>query len=330
MESERLAEKTLKILLEKSQKALELAKKMILEEKIGLKKTDEAVKYYLSRWNDTTRPGMLSIACEAVGGNSEEVVPLQMALLFIDATMDIHDDIIDGSAVKDDRQTIYGKFGKETALLIGNAFMVKGFNRLYRTLENLPKDQRLLIIDTVKDFLLEVVNAHILEAQLKDKKWKIKPETYLQVLTMKAVDIEGHMKIGAIYGGGSQKEIHALSKYGRNLGVLLAVRSDFVDVFEPNELLNKVRYECLPLPILYALQDEKYKKRIRGILLKNKMDETDCSELVEIIYKTKETSLLKQYLSGLEKEALQVLNTLPRSQVKSKLGLIIASMLEDL
>jgi len=95
MESERLAEKALKILQEKSQKALELAKKTILEEKMEYKKADEAIKYYLSTWNDTTRPGMLSIACEAVGENSEEVVPLQIALLFIDATMDIHDDIID-------------------------------------------------------------------------------------------------------------------------------------------------------------------------------------------------------------------------------------------
>jgi geranylgeranyl diphosphate synthase type I len=273
---------------------------------------------------------MLAIACEAVGGNLEEVVPLQAALLFIDATMDIHDDIIDESVSKKNRKTVYGKLGKEATLLIGDALMVKGFSNLHSALEDLPKNRRLQIMNGVKDFLSEVVNAHISEASLKARKRKVKPETYLEVLTKKAADIEGRMKVGAICGGGSATEIKALSKYGRNFGVLLAVRSDFIDVFEPSELMHRIQHECLPLQVLYTLQSRKHRKRIQKILLKETLTKEDCNELVEIICETTEWLRLKQYLVNLEKEAQQVLNKLSNIQPKNELQLLAASMLEDM
>ena len=330
MASEGLVEKALKTLNEKSEKARSIAKQALLEEKIGLKKVDDIIERYLLGWNDTTRSGMLAIACEAVGGNLEEVVPLQVALLFIDATMDIHDDIIDESVTKKNRKTVYGKLGKEATLLIGDALMVKGFSNLNRALEDLPKNRRLKIIDGVRDFLLEVVNAHISEAPLKARKRRVKPETYLEILTKKAADIEGRMKVGAIYGGGSATEIKALSKYGRNFGVLLAVRSDFIDVFEPGELMHRIQHECLPLQVLYALQSRKHRKRIQEILLKATLTKEDCNELVEIICETTEWFRLKQYLVNLEKETKQALNVLPTTQAKNELCLLAASMLEDL
>ena len=330
MASESLVEKALNTLNEKSEKARLIMKQALLKEKTGIKKVDEAIEQYLLRWNDTTRPGMLAIACEAVGEKLEKVVPLQTALLFIDATMDIHDDIIDDSVTKKNRKTVYGKLGKEATLLIGNALMVRGFSNLHTALEDLPKKRRLQIINEVKTFLLEVVNAHISETLLKARKSKVKPETYLKVLTKKAADIEGRMKVGAIYGGGSATEIKALSKYGRNFGVLLAVRSDFVDIFEPSELMHRIQHECLPLQVLYALQSRKHRKRIQEILLKETLTREDCSELVEIICETTEWSRLKQYLVNLEKEAKRVITKLPTTQGKNELQLLAASMLEYL
>ena len=330
MASESLTEKVLKLLCEKSAKARSMAKQAMLEEKTGVKKVDEAVEQYLSRWDDTTRPGMLALACEAVGGNPEEAVPLQAALLFIDATMDIHDDIIDESIAKKNRKTLYGKIGKEATLLLGDVFMVKGFNHLHKALENLPKDRSLQIIDEVNRFLSEVVQAHILEATLKAKKWKVKPETYFKILTKKASDIEARMKIGAICGGGSAENVEALSKYGRNIGILLAVKSDFVDIFEPSELMHRIKYEVLPLQVLYALQNRKNGTRIREILQKDCLSKEDCDKLIETICATKEVILLNKLLNKLEKEAIQALNALSNSRTKEGLQLLAASLTEDL
>jgi geranylgeranyl pyrophosphate synthase len=330
MVSESIARKVLALLNEKSATARAIAKQSILEKQMGIGKVDKAVEQYLSKWNDTTRPGVLALAFEAVGGNQEEVVPLQAALLFIDATMDVHDDIIDESVTKKRRKTVYGKLGKEATLLVGDVFMVEGFNYLHKALGNLSKDLRLMVMDRIEDFLSEVVEAHILESLLKAKKCRLRPEIYLQILTKKAADIEGHMKVGAIYGGGSAREIEALSKYGRNIGVLLAVRTDFVDVFEPTELIHRLRYEVLPLPVLYALRNRKKGKRIREILKRDCLSKEDCNELIELVYDTKEITLLKRHLNNLKKEALLELRFLANSQAKDALRLLAAFMMEDL
>lgn len=330
MSEESLAKKTLAILSQKSEKAHVIMRQKILEEKIGLKKPDKAIEQYLSKWNDTIRPGTLAIACEAVGGKLGDIVPLQVALSFIDVTMDIHDDIIDNSISKKNAKTIYGKLGNESTLLLGDAFMVKGFCNLHGSIENLPKDQQMLIIEEVNNFLTEVVYAHISEAQLKSRKWSVTPEAYLQILNGKAADIEGRMKIGAIYGGGSKKEIDALGEYGRRLGLLLAIRAEYIDIFEPSELSNRIKHECLPLQILYALQKSEYKNEIHSLLSKETIEKKDTYKLLELIQETKTLSSLNTFLKNLAKEAMLDLSKLDNNKEKSSLELFVSSMLEDL
>lgn len=227
------------ILNQKSEKAQVIFQKIAKENNTGIEKIDKTIEQYLSKFNDTARQGMLAIANEAVGGRLEDVVPLQVALSFIDVTMDIHDDIIDESSTKENGKTIYGKLGREICLLVGDDFMAKSFYYLHHSIANISKDRQKMIMNAINSFLAEVVSAHISEVQLRKSKWKVKPETYFQVLIKKAADFEGRMKIGAIFGGGSEKEINALSVYGRNLGILLIARSEYVDLFEPDELSIK-------------------------------------------------------------------------------------------
>jgi len=329
MDKEEFGVKALEVLRFKSKEALESTKEAILEEKMS-KKADAALRDYVKKWDDTTRPGVLSLACEAVNGNLKELTRLQAAMLLIAATMDIHDDIIDKSVVKGAGKTVYGKMGTETALLLGNAFLVKGFIQLHKAIEKLPLERQLMINDTTKDFLFEVIKAHIIEVELRHRKWHVKPKEYLQVLEEKAADIEGQMRIGAIFGGGTSSEVEALGKYGRCLGILLAVRSDFVDIFEPRELKNRVQNECLPLPVLYALKNENCRKRILKILLSETISKDSAQELIEIIYQTPENSYLQQHLRKTSQEAIRALDNIHVSEAKTNLRVLAMSMLEDL
>ncbi len=330
MSRESLAEKLIATLNQKSEKAIDAAKQLILEEKFCGEKVNQTLEQYTAKWSDSTRPGTLALAFEAVGGNPGDVVPLQTALVLIDATMDVHDDIIDGSIAKKNVRTVYGKLGKEATLLLGDAFMVKGFRQLNKATENLSKEKRQQIVDAVNSFLLEVVDAHISEAQLKTKKWNITPETYLQVLTGKAADIDGRMKVGAIFGGGSPGEVEALGKLGRNLGVLLVIRAEYVDMFETDELSNRVKNECLPLPVLYAIQNRTAKGKIKKILLKEKITQKDCEAVLEILDKSKEMKNLKEYLAKIAFESKILAESIKGIQARNDLNNLIASLLENL
>ena len=124
----------------------------------------------------------------------------------------------------------------------------------------------------------------------------MKPEAYLEILREKAADIEGRMKVGAIYGGGSPEEIEALSVVGRNIGILLAIRSEYVDLFEIDELSNRVNSECLPLPILYAIKNKALKQKIRLVLSSNEqVSQKGCTNVVDLTLNSKEMLHLTNY-----------------------------------
>jgi octaprenyl-diphosphate synthase len=324
------AEKALALFYQKSIQAHALVQQEVISRKIGLKKQDEAIDQYLSMWNDGVRQGIAAIAFEAVGGKLENMVPLQVALSFIDATMDIHDDIIDDSMKKKGTKTMYGRLGKASTLLIGDLFLVKGFYLLHKTIENLTKEKQSQIMDITNDFLAEVVKAHIAETDLQSRKWKVRPQEYLGILAQKAAEIEGRMKIAGIYGGANEKQIEALGKYGRNLGILLAVRAEYTDLFEPIELSNRIKNECLPLHILFVLQKKGCKEKIFSLLSKSSATKRDSEELLQILKETGTLASLKNQLKSLQKEAIDTLSYLPNNKEKEHLKLIITSMLEDM
>jgi geranylgeranyl pyrophosphate synthase len=330
MSKESSAKKLIEVLNQKSHKSIQLAKQTILEKKFSPENINQIIQKYISGWNDATRPGTLALAYEAAGAKTSDVENLQAALLLIDVTMDIHDDIIDESTIKKNTKTVYGRLGKNAALLLGDAFMVGGFSQLYKAIENLPKRQQEKIIATVQNFLLEVVDAHLIESQLKNKKWNLTPETYLQVLTKKAADIDGRMRAGAIYGGGTDEEIEILSKLGRNLGILLIIRAEFVDIYDYDELSNRVKNECLPLPILYAIKNKDIKTKIKKVLDNKEIGEKECEEVLASLEKSNDIAELKSYLDSLVQESLMLLEKLNENQARKHLQQLFVSLLEDL
>ena len=51
-------------------------------------------------------------------------------MAMIAAAFDIHDDIMDNSKRKHDHMTVFGKFGSEISILLGDAFLIKGLTLL--------------------------------------------------------------------------------------------------------------------------------------------------------------------------------------------------------
>ncbi|MDH5460458.1 MAG: polyprenyl synthetase family protein, partial [Candidatus Bathyarchaeota archaeon] len=300
------SEMLLETLKERSKKGLEFARRTILAENIECEEIHEALEYYTSNWKNFTHPGLFSIACEAVGGNPDEAVRVQAAIAMITAALDVHDDIIDKSDMKYGRPTVFGKFGQNMALLLGNAFFVSGFTLLSKSTTRLHKEKMREILETLKRSLFEIGSAHALELNLRGK-MDTAPEDYMQILKMKAASVEANIRIGVIVGGGTNNEIEVLTKYGRILGILATLREDFIDVFEIQELRQRIQNECLPIPILYALQNEK-SRRIQKILLKKRMTDEDADKLLDIVFETKEVKKLKRKMKILIRNALRLIS----------------------
>ena len=245
----------------------------------------------------------------------------------IAAAFDIYDDIIDKSTLKHGTPTVFGKFGEEIALLLGDAFLIEGFTLYGKSLEELHQEKA-NVFETIKQSLYEFGNAHALELSLK-KRADAPPEEYLKIVKMKAASIEGDMRIGAIIGGGTRKEVEALARYGRILGTVAMLREEFIDVFDTEELNQRVSSEYLPIPVLYAMQDTESKKKIEKLLAKE-ITNRDVGVLVDAVFKAKNVGKLKEYMEELVGEAVGITSTVRNKNLRDQLLSFASSTLENL
>ncbi len=313
----------------RSRKGFEFAKQMLLAEKMEYPKLREALEHYLVNWKDFTYPGLFSLACEAVGGEPDDVVGTQAAMIMMTAAFDIHDDIIDKSETKHEAPTVYGKFGVEMALLLGNAFLLEGFKLLVDSTTKLPKEKGKTTLEKVKGLLFEVGNAHALEIGLRAQK-NLAPEAYMKIVEMKSASIEAEMQLGALFGGGKKMEVETLAKIGRILGVLGTLREEFIDIFEAEELRQRLTANDLPLPLLFAMQDNRTKKKIMGIISDPKVTKNQVAKLLDLLFEAKPVVELKGRMQILAEEGRILTERLPKTPALSQLQTTLLFMLEDL
>ena len=311
-------------------KGLEYAKSSMNNVRIDYPKLRQALEYYIANWYDFTHSGLFSLACEAAGGNPNDSVPIQASIAMVAAAFDLHDDILDQSETKHNQPTVYGKYGQELTLLLGNAFLMQGFTLLVKSAAEIAPNKIQKSIDILKTNLFEVGNAHALELGLKGKATG-KPEEYLDFVKKKAASIEADMSLGAIFGGATKEQIEAIGQYGRILGILTTLREEFIDVFETEELLQKVNINRLPIPIIIAMQNSNTKEQINEILAKPKMTKKDAEKLIDSVFETESVKKLKKEMEDFSTQAICLLRVLHgKVLLRNQLELWVSSMLEDL
>jgi geranylgeranyl pyrophosphate synthase len=328
-EHRKKSEIVLEMLVRRAEKALEFARKTVLADDDVSGELHEILEYYTSSWENFTHPGLFSIACEAVGGNPAAQVEIQAGIVMISAALDVHDDIIDRSKAKHGKPTVFGKYGQTSTLILGDVFFVSGFTLLGKTLARLPDEKMKEIFAVLRRTLFELGRAHALESHLKAG-MQVTPERCMRILQMKAASVESDMRIGAIIGGGTKSEIEALTRYGRIAGVLATLREEFIDIFEIEELCHRIRSEYLPVPVLYAIQDEESKGTVEKLISKRKMTSADVDELVDTVLEAKSVGRLKKKMGELVAESFCLASKVKNQKSRNYLRNITSSTLEDL
>ncbi len=325
---QRKSRMVLKILRRKSQRGLDFARRTMLEERIESGIIQKALEYYVTHWQILTHPGPFLIAYEAVGGNPDKADEAQGAIVMLAAALDIHDDIIDRSKTKHGTLTVVGKFGNDVALLLGDAFFIGGFALLGRVATRLLPNHPEEVLEIAKEAMFETGDAHALEFAFRGK-LDADPKEYMKILEMKGAATIMSIKLGAMLGGGSDQEIKTLALYGRIFGTLAALREEFIDIFESEELNNRIQNECLPLPVLYALQDRN-STEIRRILSKKGVSDADISQILDLVFESRQVRKLKNKMDTMANEACTLLLTIKNVESREILCQMIRSLTEDL
>jgi geranylgeranyl pyrophosphate synthase len=251
-------------------------------------------------------PALIGMSAEAVGGKSEDTLLFGEAMVFITAAADLHDDLIDNSEVKGKKQTVFGKFGSTTTILAGDILLIDGLKTLSKAGDNISNEQSTKITNLVSDAVFEISKAEVLESELRNKP-AIKPQEYQEVIRLKSIVPELAMKIGAILGKGDSQVVEKLGDFGRAYGIISVNMEEFADLLEIDELRNRLRNECPPLPLMFARQNSKVRESLNPLLNNKLFNRSIHQQIIDIVLNSEEVDTLQKSLISTGKSAINEL-----------------------
>ena len=326
--NESLVQQAVDLLRKRGQESLERAKQIMLQEKILHQPLQEALCYFINEvFPDIMHPGLLSVYCEAVGGDPNETAQVSAAMVLLVAAADLHDDIIDESNCKNGKPTVLGNYGKDIAVLAGDAFLIDGIYLLHEATADFSDKKRSAVLALIKQAFFDLSSAEAEEATYKGN-IDLSGREYLELIKRKTAVSEATARIGAILGDATTNEVQTLGEIGRIIGLLSTMRDEFIDVFEPDELSNRASNEILPLPVLGVFQDPEKKCGVTKLLKGHKITKRDIKKIVDIVMEAKETEELKREMQSLVKEGLHLISGLHGAT--DTLRLLIESAAEDI
>lgn len=177
------------------------------------------------------RPLILVLSAECFGEADENAMSAACAVELLHTESIIHDDIIDDEMRRRQKEPFHVKYGYDTSILSGD-FVLGLILSISARLDNAR------ITDNLAKTAMLMSEGEMIEERLvsgDDATF----EDYLKTIQYKtATAFEAAAKIGAIMGGGDERQISDITKYGRNMGVAYQIRDDLLDWKNEDKIFN--------------------------------------------------------------------------------------------
>jgi geranylgeranyl diphosphate synthase type I len=209
----------------------------------------QAANHLLLAGGKRIRSLLSLLACEAVGGVREEIVPIALAEELLQTASLIHDDIIDNDELRRGVEAVHKRYGEQVAIIAGDLLIAQAIRLIgeYGTLQLITQIGR----SGVKMCEGEIADILFITDELEP----FNTDEYLMMVELKTVAfMKEAVRTGAIFGKASEEQVDALVEYAEMLGFAFQIRDDILDVIASTKDIGK--------PVLSDLQ-----KRRRNFLL---------------------------------------------------------------
>ena len=193
----------------------------------------KAMNYSVFPGGKRFRPILTLLATELCGGNIKKVLPAACAVELIHSYSLIQDDLpsMDNDDYRRGKLSCHKKFGEATAILCSDALLSLAF-------EILASNYDSYIIKEVAEYIgyKGLIRGQALDLQFgkASRNSYILEKIYLKKT---ASLIVAALRIGALISKASQKQINALTRYGKKLGIAYQIVDDMKD--SEGRLYNK-------------------------------------------------------------------------------------------
>jgi geranylgeranyl diphosphate synthase type II len=209
----------------------------ILKESLKGKKPESLYQpalYITESGGKRLRPLLVLLSARAAGGkNSADNAAA--AVEFLHNFTLVHDDIMDNSDMRHGIPTLHKKYDMSTAILAGDILLAAAYRFLLKDIKGKTE-----ILNYFTQALIDVCEGQSIDKIFETQK-EVSVKEYIGMIQKKTAALaEMCCVVGASLGGGSKKEIHALAKYGKNLGIAFQIQDDLLDVIGADQEFGKI------------------------------------------------------------------------------------------
>lgn len=168
------------------------------------------------------RPALVLMGCELFGGRAEDALDEALGIeLFHNFTL-MHDDIMDAAPLRRGQPTVHEKWNVNTAILSGDAMLVKAYQLMAKRPE---------VSAIFSRYALEVCEGQQLDMEF-ERRDEVTPEEYRAMIRLKtAVLLACSLRVGATIAGASREDSDRIGAFGEHIGLAFQLRDDLLDAF---------------------------------------------------------------------------------------------------
>ncbi|PAW75582.1 MAG: farnesyl-diphosphate synthase [Verrucomicrobiia bacterium Tous-C4TDCM] len=200
-----------------------------------------AMRYSLFAGGKRLRPILCLAAAEACGGDIESAMPPACAVEILHTYSLVHDDLpcMDDDDLRRGRPTCHKVYGEGMAVLTGDALLTEAFLILAQT----SPARRYPTASYVAELALTGGSTKLIGGQVMDLEGEGRKLTKAQLVKIHesktAALLATSIRLGAMTANATDKQLEALTVFGRALGLAFQVIDDILDVTASTEVLGK-------------------------------------------------------------------------------------------
>ncbi|MEE4254726.1 MAG: farnesyl diphosphate synthase [Desulfuromusa sp.] len=204
----------------------------------------ESMRYSVFAGGKRIRPVLMLAACEAVGGEIENVMPAACAIEMVHSYSLIHDDLpaMDDDDYRRGSPTNHKVYGEATAILAGDGLLTEAFILLSN-----PDIWERVSVDCSREVIhllarsagsRGMVGGQVVDMEAEQKPVDLPTLEYIHTHKTGAL-IKAAIEIGALLGGATQQQRESLCRYAEAAGLAFQIADDILDIEADQSQLGK-------------------------------------------------------------------------------------------
>lgn len=236
------------------------------------------------------RPTLCLLSCQAVGGDTSQILPAAAAIELIHNFSLIHDDIEDVSDERHHRPTIWKLWGQSQAINAGDAMFTLAYVALLKLKERGISDEKIAgAIRMLSLACLELCDGQYLDIEYENR-LDINIEDYLDMAAKKTAALFAlSTALGAYLGNADIRLVDFFHMFGKELGIAYQIYDDISGIWGTSEKIGKSVGDILQrkktLPVVYGLQNSEgtERKKLMKFYTQKSIEGKDIREVKEIL-----------------------------------------------